>query len=747
MAKNKQRDSRGTQKPPREPSFERTLPRDYSDARKIEKMADRRFREAEECVRSIRTKKPHYYQILDVDPTRRKRREAATLRTMQTVRELVGELCPDVEPRFYIVEEWAKLNATGLSSYDLLEETDYLSLAAAIWMLDRIREQGNWIRALELLPVDDGTLDDVAIPDLYDPCFGDEFLRAMVYVIQERNSDCVGLSAKGKNHGIQRTFMDDYTAAGKQHQNVPSRQRFEALLELIDRDTVRTAVSHLEEKLWEWVKRYFICRADTARRESAYAREYNAFADRTEKVTRECLQRVQEQRRRKTAGAAPRPRIPLAAPVPEDLLQPKQQEKEEPDPLQFVLKAAAEMERLNEANEKLVDEINALCFDSYFLCNSPRDSIEESLGAQAAEQISGFEPGDPYELCFALLYLVDTDSDLPWLYYPGTCVMRCAACRLPWHFEDYDREDDEFWPVQEEDGEASPVPRRAAVPKRRQAPELLDWYHLNYTPRRQGEGIVQQSNLAQVLYRLSGCILPRNEHRYDAAVTTLAQYGITGKKTVVPFLHSLSLLGECRHHYWDWRLAFSFEEDDSAGEEPQEESEDFSAEDARETIRRLKAEVDQLSRSFHEATRESRDLRRKLETQAENWKQDRQELQDFRELFFHQGEEEESSPQSGSTITFPYTTQKRTVVFGGHDTWLKAIRPMLPEVRFVLREVIPNADLIRHADVIWIQSNALAHNHYYKIIDVARTCHIQVRYFGYASAEKCAEQLVEEDRK
>ena len=55
--------------------------------------------------------------------------------------------------------------------------------------------------------------------------------------------------------------------------------------------------------------------------------------------------------------------------------------------------------------------------------------------------------------------------------------------------------------------------------------------------------------------------------------------------------------------------------------------------------------------------------------------------------------------------------------------------------------VLPNAQLIRQADTIWIQANALSHAFFYKIITEARKYDIPVRYFSFASAEKCAEQL------
>lgn len=96
-------------------------------------------------------------------------------------------------------------------------------------------------------------------------------------------------------------------------------------------------------------------------------------------------------------------------------------------------------------------------------------------------------------------------------------------------------------------------------------------------------------------------------------------------------------------------------------------------------------------------------------------------------------------------ITFPYKTERHIVVFGGHDSWVREIKLKLPHVRFIDREMLPNTEIIRRADVVWIQSNALYHAFYYRIIDEVRKYNIPLRYFFYASATKCAAQIVRED--
>lgn len=92
---------------------------------------------------------------------------------------------------------------------------------------------------------------------------------------------------------------------------------------------------------------------------------------------------------------------------------------------------------------------------------------------------------------------------------------------------------------------------------------------------------------------------------------------------------------------------------------------------------------------------------------------------------------------------FPYHTQKKHIVFGGHPTWLKAIKPMLPDVKFI--EGVPSSEQIKGAEMVWLQTNYMSHKAFYKIIDIVRSKNIPLRYFTSASATKGAEQVVAAD--
>ena len=136
----------------------------------------------------------------------------------------------------------------------------------------------------------------------------------------------------------------------------------------------------------------------------------------------------------------------------------------------------------------------------------------------------------------------------------------------------------------------------------------------------------------------------------------------------------------------------------------------------------------------------------KAEHELKTLRMEHRELADLRELVFNHENEVREELTKG--YSYPYKTVKRTVIFGGHDTFLKAIRQLLPEVQYVDASNLNfNPGVIRYADVVWIQRNCISHPQYWSVVKNCKLAGVQMRYFPYASAEKCAEQFVEWDMK
>jgi len=278
-------------------------------------------------------------------------------------------------------------------------------------------------------------------------------------------------------------------------------------------------------------------------------------------------------------------------------------------------------------------------------------------------------------------------------------------------------------------------------------PELENWYRFQYDEHNAREDEDRRRySLAHIMYEITGCIMPRNLDRYLPALMTLDRCGINGKRTIHPLLYCMTLLGEAKHQSNLIAPDTWIDENESEDIPEDPATEDTSIEALNAKIAELQAEVKRLKRVSYEAGREVLEEKKRYELLQQETANTAQELTDLRDLVFHQQENQYLDSEPDYQITFPYHTQNRIVVFGGHETWSREMRPKLPDVRFVDRTMVPNADMIRRADVVWIQTNAISHGYYYKIIDEVRKYDVRVRYFSYASAQKCAEQIVADEK-
>jgi len=222
----------------------------------------------------------------------------------------------------------------------------------------------------------------------------------------------------------------------------------------------------------------------------------------------------------------------------------------------------------------------------------------------------------------------------------------------------------------------------------------------------------------------------------------LARYRIKGKEAASALM-LMSTLGTVRHG--SDALNLDTDIDAILGEEEKKETPAAPV----ESVDALKAEIKRLRAALHASDKENRETKKSLASITAAAEREHRELADLREYVFN--DERETEAPEGDKIDencWPYSVQKDTVVFGGHPSWARGIRGLLTgNIRFIDKDMISfDAGIIRHADVLWIQPNAMSHTMYYRIVDTARTYGKPVRYFGYASWAKCADQVVEGEK-
>ena len=204
---------------------------------------------------------------------------------------------------------------------------------------------------------------------------------------------------------------------------------------------------------------------------------------------------------------------------------------------------------------------------------------------------------------------------------------------------------------------------------------------------------------------------------------------------------------------------------DSEGEEPDEEAlrneaaiadlnsklseVNQSYEDIQAELLRAKREIKLLKRSAAEERKKYAVAILQKDKDLEQARLEHRELADLREVVFSKMHKTETSDsrQDDEAVTLPYETKKRAVIFGGHESFINTMKTFLTNVKYVdIKNMAFNPDLVRNADVVWIQTNRMYHPQYWSIIKIAKQYSVQVRYFRSSGAKSCAMQVITDDR-
>lgn len=221
----------------------------------------------------------------DIDNKTIDRRVEAIAETRDMAVAIAKEYIPeDLEVRYEA--EWVRLNMVMTPPFNIGERQFNYSLAAAIWILDTIRANHKMDEALALLPKDEEKLASIELPSCVSPCYSEAVIRSMVYVILHRNEDCVGINNPEKPP-LKYPVTDSYTVAGKQHQNVLSRNVFDTIIGLLPEDKVDNAVNTYAIQVRGAISRYFCCRSKWVKEEKKCLDEIHRLDDELNKVSDE----------------------------------------------------------------------------------------------------------------------------------------------------------------------------------------------------------------------------------------------------------------------------------------------------------------------------------------------------------------------------------------------------------------------------------------------------------------------------
>ena len=794
---NKRNDRvRNTEKPDQKEAkgaYERLMKELDTDALKTEKAVEDYINEAfRGTIKSARK----YPSLISAENTMTPdflaRRKQAMKAYIPIIRETFAQKYPEID----VVKEFLGMNTMLCRGYEDLEYSKALSIGAAIWILDELKRTGQIPRGIRCTPADPDKYYQIQLPDgFFDAAHENSVIQAMAYTIQKRNA------TPGRKRKQQDIIDDEYAfmqsiapfrkvteyvgcspegdlSADEEdafYEALSNRERFDTVMSMISPVKIERAVKRYEKAVMDYLDLFYQTVEERCKSHHRLARDAMEDIDKLEET------RAKETQLLKPMG--PVMQIPQAVPFfqgkPGDPAS--WGKRDGTDPRMLINRIESRMDSLakQDRNQFWYWLLIPFCYSTD---RTSHDLAMENISKEHRDIMERLQIDNPFEMCFAFLYLLDSGSNLPWLYNVGYAVMNRAAQMLPWGYmedafgDDFDDpEEDEPEDEPEEDAEDESSHETNGDEQEAEYTSVEDWiyerihnpedtiederklYDRIYTDAFDNEDLNKEDvpalpmSLAQVIYDQTSMVLPRNMYlsfgnrqRYERAGFTAGEAELLAR-----MLQTDELI---QYKTRDWRGLAAAEPEQPVDDEPEETDlaleEDTVQDDKEDQIKKLKAENERLKNAWYEVHRERNELKRSIEQSKEETEREHQELVDLRELVFYLQRGDVSEVQGTETCTeFPYETQKRMVVFGGHDTWLKAIKPMLPTVRFIDKDMKPNADLIRNADIVWIQPNALSHARYYNIMDVARLHKKQVHYFATASAEKCAKQLVAQDQK
>ena len=620
------------------------------------------------------------------------KRKKTTLKYLnQARRELSQVMNADNIP-----QEFAIANALIMrGGYNQIDINHYITTAAAIWILDQCSLQNAtdtlYEIIYELLGSDFGIKDESYYPYAIHPMYDVFEIRILTELISHRDDD---LLADGGAHGsLLNERIPDYKKIAK---NSPLRTAFDKIIGLIDNSAVTKAVKGYKDKIWEFYKISFEITDIINSKIQSLVDE----RDRIEGIIRQ-----------RALGSSV-----LTINAPRNI----------------------SIDKLLERRELLEDEIYEWQSKSSFSSMSLADGREEMMKsmrdlipAALAKRLIGFSVDDPFEPSFALLYLLDSESDIPWLYYGSVSVAYTIYDQLPF------------------DAKELNAPNKDIIPN--------DMFKLLYSHRYQedrcsdmkgsnGEPVYRtiDTNLSQILFQNGNLVFPRiadvnGIERFIGLSSPKSQEDTNALKL---FIGGLSAIGFRGTGLMDWIHQ-------QPDEEEAEEADSFSEQDYQELRKentRLKRTINELRGHLYSSDSKVRRLGQEITALTEEKESYRQELSELRNLVFVRTDNDYSEETADETIDFPYLTRRKIVVFGGHVSWRNSIKELLPNVTFVPVDKIPDEQMIRHADVVWLQTNCLSHAFYYKIINIVRAAKKELKIFSYSSSGKCAEELVEYEK-
>ena len=643
-------------------------------------------------------------------------------------------------PDINIEKAFSSSNATTLENYNMYASLFHIDYASALWILDELIAAGKLGDALQYFPLESDV--DFSSNSYFDATHDSDVVESLLFLIKHRNS----VEPDEERFFVTQTELE---LTEKRTYKVPDemddlsyRECFDAIIALLPEKSIEKAVNRFKDKSWEIF--------DAVLGSVNFYRKKEIRLLKTLKRITKDLEDLRLNNLRSLSNNAPfKNSVPSSFNVFANDIEHQEYFRK--------VDEAAEVE--TKSNEYKYHQDTLTVFSSSIKFRI--ETIDAYADTEAGKKLLDLEVDNPYECCFATLYMIDSGDDFAWLY--GLCLgtLQTAIFQLPWgrvanvaqliSEEDIrknqpttNKDDDNLKNTSEHLASASgntnsdfTEPEEFNTNQyRKEFEDVTAFNSFNIDPPK----VFRKVNFPQIVFEETSIIMPRS----STLISRKSFYKKAGSSESI-YKYYLNLLESSRLRETE---SIAFSDDDYDDDYFDEGIIEQSVEDAIAKEKDVfKKEKDEFRRKLIASHQERNELKKEIRSLKQSNEELNKELKELR-LMIRDRNKFDSKGTTDSTIApiiFPYDVKHRFVVFGGHASWAKAIKPLLKNVRFIDAYAKPNTDLILNADTVWLQSNAIGHSSYYKIMNLVREHGIPLQYFEAASAEKCAEQLAHYD--
>ncbi len=168
-----------------------------------------------------------------------------------------------------------------------------------------------------------------------------------------------------------------------------------------------------------------------------------------------------------------------------------------------------------------------------------------------------------------------------------------------------------------------------------------------------------------------------------------------------------------------------------------------------EEIESLKDKLETLNSALIKEEAEKEKMRREFEREKREHRSREEELYSLRELLFTRDDDKKEKDEEAVDpgIQYPYRTELDIIVIGGLPDWLKAMKNLLPDVKF-FGDRAPQKEVLKHSDIVWFQTYAgLSHKTFYKAVDDIKAFDIPIKYCPTSGVYRSASAIVRDEEK